>query len=760
MIKKVRLKNWTSHEDTTLVFEEGANLFIGSMGSGKSSVLEAISFALFGEMMSSYKNGTNDDYIRYGEKKAEVRVELELNGKKIVVERIIPKGKTTLAKLYVDGKLKVEGSKKVTSEIVEIIGMSKELFKKAVYAAQNELTALVSESQKDRKEAIDKLMGIELIQKTYETATTVANTLKKEKKVLEERVSREDASEISKQIDEIAEKIKSLSEKKKEIEKKLEEEMAAYKSIKTKVIELAKKEQTWDKLNREKMSLEGQIKELKEFLEGKEISSEERKELMEKMSWLDDKIKAMREKMHDIERGLVKISSDLKMAERERKRKKELRDRLTEIEEKIKNVSEEKLDKIIELNEAKRDEKLALISSLKEHILKAKSAVKTLNEAKSGTCPTCGTELGGEKIKQVVDFWLKDIDENEKKIERSKEEIEKITENLEKAKRIRRVLDRAIVEKKRIEEEIKGLKDIDEEELKKALDKMRKKKEEMQSEERELMDRRSELRAKIANIDEWIKKKKRLEESEKRLKDVNEAIGKVQYNKDELNKLREEEGKKHAEIRVLENEYNGIEQRLKELFAHSKTLQEHLNKIEKTKKELEKIEIASIELEKIKDTLLLFQKFKRDIVVEALNKAINDFWQILYPYNDYTTVKIEADSKGYNFFVYNGVDWIAIEKVASGGELTTFAIALRVAMSFILTERLSWLILDEPTHNLDERAIDQFAELVRKELPKVVNQFFIITHDERLKRGELGRIYLFKRGEMKTDSTKVEVLRT
>jgi len=54
MIKRVRLKNWRSHYDTDLRFDEGTNVIIGINGAGKSSVLEAIFFALFGPPEKGY----------------------------------------------------------------------------------------------------------------------------------------------------------------------------------------------------------------------------------------------------------------------------------------------------------------------------------------------------------------------------------------------------------------------------------------------------------------------------------------------------------------------------------------------------------------------------------------------------------------------------------------------------------------------------------------------------------------------------------
>jgi len=48
MIKRIKLINWRSHKSTELEFEKGSNVLIGKMGAGKSSVINAICFALFG----------------------------------------------------------------------------------------------------------------------------------------------------------------------------------------------------------------------------------------------------------------------------------------------------------------------------------------------------------------------------------------------------------------------------------------------------------------------------------------------------------------------------------------------------------------------------------------------------------------------------------------------------------------------------------------------------------------------------------------
>jgi DNA repair exonuclease SbcCD ATPase subunit len=74
----------------------------------------------------------------------------------------------------------------------------------------------------------------------------------------------------------------------------------------------------------------------------------------------------------------------------------------------------------------------------------------------------------------------------------------------------------------------------------------------------------------------------------------------------------------------------------------------------------------------------------------------------------------------------------------------------------VLTPNLSWLILDEPTHNLDARAVQLLSAALHERLPQVVEQVFIITHDEKLKDGASGKVFFFEREKDSGGRTVVE----
>ena len=50
--------------------------------------------------------------------------------------------------------------------------------------------------------------------------------------------------------------------------------------------------------------------------------------------------------------------------------------------------------------------------------------------------------------------------------------------------------------------------------------------------------------------------------------------------------------------------------------------------------------------------------------------------------------------------------------VASGGEKSIACLAMRISMSMVIVPNLRWLILDEPTHNIDENGINRLVQIL------------------------------------------------
>ncbi|MCK5593660.1 MAG: AAA family ATPase, partial [Candidatus Aenigmarchaeota archaeon] len=137
MIKKITLKNWQTHLDTSFEFPEGINALLGVMGSGKSSVLDAISFAFFGTFPAAQQrrikleNVITDIFTRHDN--AQVTLEFEKDDKRYEIKRKIERKKSSASELRCDGLLiESPASQRVTERIENILGIDYSTFAQVV----------------------------------------------------------------------------------------------------------------------------------------------------------------------------------------------------------------------------------------------------------------------------------------------------------------------------------------------------------------------------------------------------------------------------------------------------------------------------------------------------------------------------------------------------------------------------------------------------------------------------------------------------
>src|SRR5881628_1795984 len=100
--KKLKLKQ-------PLLFTEGIILITGLNESGKSTILDAILYALFGRMIRPNQKPSNEEIISYGTGESNVRLDFAIGENKYRVIREVHKTRPNRAVLYEiksDGKTK------------------------------------------------------------------------------------------------------------------------------------------------------------------------------------------------------------------------------------------------------------------------------------------------------------------------------------------------------------------------------------------------------------------------------------------------------------------------------------------------------------------------------------------------------------------------------------------------------------------------------------------------------------------------------
>jgi len=165
----VQIENIRSHVKSTVPFARGFNCLVGGLGCGKSSILYAIDFALFGEPL-----GRSYDYLlREGADNGKVTVQFVQNAKSYKISRGLKKRGKGISQDFDELKL-FEGENliaSIKSEAVEeqlkaITGLDKELFREIVWVRQEHLKELLDATPRERQRRLDELFGLS----DYETA--------------------------------------------------------------------------------------------------------------------------------------------------------------------------------------------------------------------------------------------------------------------------------------------------------------------------------------------------------------------------------------------------------------------------------------------------------------------------------------------------------------------------------------------------------------------------------------------------------------
>ena len=171
--------------------------------------------------------------------------------------------------------------------------------------------------------------------------------------------------------------------------------------------------------------------------------------------------------------------------------------------------------------------------------------------------------------------------------------------------------------------------------------------------------------------------------------------------------------------------------------------------------EIRKAAAMEEQLQLLERGLEVSQERLRKDFIGAINHAMRMLWENLYPYADFFSARIAIDGD-YVLQVQDSNGWTSIDNV-SGGERSIACLALRMAFALVLAPQLRWLVLDEPTHNLDEKAVAELANVLHDNITEFVEQAFLITHDPALESAVFGFLYrMEKEKEGFTNVVKVE----
>jgi exonuclease SbcC len=766
MITSIELVNWKTHGKSTINFSKGTNILIGEMGSGKSSVMDAISFALFGTFPAIKQRRVNTKGLIRNKPlqmdKASVRLTFVVGKDTYAIERSLGLNDAAKATIEKNGEYLQSQPQRVNEEIEKALKLDYDLFSRAVYSEQNRMDYFLDLSSSDRKKQIDGLLGLDKFALAGENSTSLSNRIKEMVAETEKTASgfevgkakseldslRDEHEKLSAEREDLRERLESRSMAKREGEEKLNEMKKAYSKKILLSKEIAEIHSKLSTLDSEIKKIESRLGAAPENLEGK-------------ISEFNSRIKLIKEKEKDLVLKERKAQENLSRAESELSRLRKDMEERSRLAEMLKEKDAAAIDASI-------TEKARQMEELEKNLASQRSSREegekwaTELEKHMGKCPVCERELSSEmrskllsEKKLIIENAKKDILATKASIAKLKDEIQASTAESNRLKVIA--------------ERMKGYSEIE--------PKMSSSSELSESSKIVLAAIRADLDGARADLQSLL-------EDLSKLNSMAEALERKKgylSEKEKMAPLLESRNKELSSITVDEEALETAQSRYTELNseisrittsieANEKYAREKERQIASKKEEIERVERLYSEIKERKRIIENLAKFRTSIqetqtilrtrLIDSINEVIQEIWPELYPYGDYTGIMLAATPEDYKLKVKtmlnNEYAWEDVEAIASGGERSIACLSLRIAFALVLVPNLKWLILDEPTHNIDTKGLSKIVKVFNETLPRIIDQVFIITHDEMLKQVSNAKIYMLDRNKEENQETIVQ----
>ncbi len=412
-------------------FPDGRLLIHGRNESGKSTVLEAIHYALYGNPLRPTKRASNEDIINYGRREAVVELEFSIDDNVYMVRREIRKrGANThiLSERRADGGLSrvTSGARDVNDHILEILhGIDSDALLNSCLVEQKELGKLEASTKQERIKAMSSLLNLEAF-------VDARGSLRKDRRELELTHSQtglrlQEAKKAAEDYDAAEERKREAENRQREIEK--EQGLVA---------ESLSRLKTLLKALTEMRELKTSIDENTARLEGQEEKREQIKASLERAEKAEAAVRELEKELPEAEErrreteGKIAVLEELLELEKEKAEKKTQVDKdAIRVEEASRALSaaEEAKKRVEELN-ARMEEHLPA-EEAKRLLAEISGAAQRLAEARRQAKQVQG-------LKEETEARLASLEEARVKVDSLEQQRSDLGETKEKARRYQR----------------------------------------------------------------------------------------------------------------------------------------------------------------------------------------------------------------------------------------------------------------------------------------------------------------------------------
>ncbi|MBU0729152.1 MAG: SMC family ATPase [Proteobacteria bacterium] len=773
-ILSISLKNIKSHRDKELHFVNGINVLSGDNGAGKSTIFEAIGYALFGVDARDFV-GNIERFITIGAKKGEITVTFQTDAQETFqASRSVGAGSKWLLAREIGGAFEVEdhaGAQETEARLKELLGLDSgrplaEQYKLVIGPFQNEfLGPFVLKQPTKRQEAFDEILGIDAWRKTYKGTSTLLAAVKNKIEVLSVEIQGKE------------EQIAVLPERKKELTGLDAEAKAQKKELTGKETTLSKTEKQLAKLDAQEKTTNAVKSDIQIFQnrirDGEAKIADQKKRVAEAESAVEtlEKSTAGKEAFVAAEASLASLRQQDKQRRQIEKESSVLDKETTRLAQTLEHESREvsRIDLQLTEEEGKiRDQQKTLVAdeSLAKNAARLADLKKELKKLSSAQGLIEGKRLGlqegKEKLAQGVCPFFKEPCENiagkaprdvfsSRVAELDKESLELVkqmaglNQEIDAAEKARQELDALAVRAQELEKQLTALSRRRQENNKRqqGLEETRKQQAEADKKalaRKEDLKRYSNLDAEITRIEKLRTQHQAARDAffanQKDAQDLNNRRESLKKMLALIEKLKEDLAARQKELVTLEKEYDPmrhaeerlvkeqllagvatLKQKITDLGKDRLRLDEEIKKMQQIKQEIKEREAQKKTLEG-KEELV---KFLRTRIFNNVSAQLSERFReeiSLRADRIYRSIA-ETDEElcwgdKYQIILRDMPEGELRERTddqLSGGQTMSAVVALRLALLQTIGARVAFF--DEPTSNLDAARRENLAQAFR-----------------------------------------------
>jgi len=668
-VETIELENVRSHTKSKIQFQRGFNCLVGGVGCGKSSVLYAIDFVLFGDPL-----GRSYEYVlREGADAGKVTLQFTHAGKNYTLTRGLRKRGKGIGqdleqlKLYENDKVIAQvKSEAVTEQLKAITGLDKELFREIVWVRQEQLKELLNMTPRERQKRLDELFGLSDYELAWANLQGVQKEYEGEKKAYERDPDIVTMDKLHNEYDKTVQEFANIEEQIEGLKKR-------HVKAETTLNEATASLQSLEELRKQTEELGRKEAQLKTNIENVEDNSAR---LADESARKNTSIGNINEKLHSLENELKMHQETLQQAGlNPEQTPEELRKHLQALEEQLRSIGGEQEATRKEMREAEKK-----LSSL-------------TTESK---CPLCLQNLSEEYKTDLLDRLNRANSEGEQK-------VAELQKNFDELEELRNLVSNVALSLQTLAPKIEDLKSRVSEE-RQELEKLSKEFEEKQLLEKQLREQLYAIRKEISKFD---------------LSQLDKA-----------HKLRDQAFMEHSDVK---NRLETIETRKNDLAARMEELKQRLDNAQQKLDRKQRIESLLEIVTGVRDAYRSIQPRMRSEFVTYLQRMVQQFLDdltggvgpALIIKIDETYSPIVKSEEGYEREVTN--------LSGGERTLLAFAYRLGLGQLIMQSRTghgLYTLLLDEPTESLgrEDGSIDRLAEAISR--LKAIEQIIAVTHSE------------------------------